>query len=58
MTLRCQMPTRPSSTGMFSGSGALEEVLVHLVRAGQELGEVRSGPMAIITGRPTAPQTE
>ena len=43
---------------MFSGSGAFSEMLVHLVGAGQELGEVLAARSAIITGRPTAPQTE
>ena len=57
MTLRCQIPTSPSSTGMFSGSGAsakCRSISCAPVRNSAKF----SGPIASITGSPTAPQTE
>ena len=57
MALRCHIPTSPSSTGMFSASGASTKCR-SISQAPVRNSPNRSSPTAIISGRPTAPQTE
>ena len=56
--LRYQTSSRPSRTGRLCASGARAEVLVHRMRAGQQLAEAARRRWRCAIGRPMADHSE